>query len=130
MKKTLIGVGLVSTILSASNFIERLADIMPEPEINFKIYDKTKFKIAENEEAFIVGGSVKCQDDFSVFIYGNSNKMCTKFKNQDGYKFNVKLLTEDRTVINEEWTVKKINKQIQVLRPNGFSIELIKQNMQ
>ena len=126
MKKIFIGVGLTLSFLSANNFIERLADIIPVPEINFKIYDKTKFKIADNKEAFIVGGSVKCQDDFSVFIYGNSNEMCTEFKNQDGYKFNVKLLTEDMTVINEQWTVKKINEQIQVLRPNGFSIELIK----
>jgi len=126
MKKIIIGIGLTFSFLSASNFIEIFADIMPEPEINFKIYDLTKFKISNNSEAFIIGGNVKCQDDLSIFIFGYTNEMCTEFKNQDGYKFNVKLLLKDRTVINEEWTVKKINKKIQVLRPNGFSVEAIK----
>jgi len=119
MKKIFLIIGL-SLILNANDFINKLSNLFPEPD-SFKITNGTEFKIADDINAFIIGGEVKCYDD------KNDLSLCTEFKNQDGYEFKVTLVLENKIIQNENWIVKKIDKKIQVLRANGFIVELIKQ---
>lgn len=123
MKKLFLIMGL-ALILNANDFIDKLSNLFPEPD-SFKIVNGTYFKIADDINAFIIGGEVKCYDD------KNDLSLCTEFKNQDSYEFKVTLVLKDEiiqdiVILNENWIVKKIDKQIQVLRPNGFIVELIK----
>ena len=135
--KKLIKIGFATlslvTLLNADDkgILSRIADnLNPNLYIkNFEIADGTKFKINDEQYAVIVHGSVKCVERF----FQDMNKMCTSFENQDNFKFKVALIHFDKLnnenftePIFEEWTVKKTDDAMQLLRPNGFSVQLLK----
>lgn len=140
--KNIIKIGLVAlglvTVLNAEDkgllnkVVENLNPIQYIK--NFLIEDGTKFKIADNEKAVITGGTVKCFENSDYFFIDNDiNKMCTTFENKDNVKFKVVLLGKsdngaNYNVFTEEWTLKKTNESIQILRPNGFPVQLDNQN--
>ena len=134
MKKILLCFGITLSLLNANSFKEELVKELSYENENFQIGDGTKFKISNNDKAIIVKGVVKCNEGQGDFIIdSNPNRMCTKFKNEDNFKFKVTLYHLDKTndkvfadTIVEDWVVKKVDNKIKILRPNGFEVELEK----
>jgi hypothetical protein len=111
--------GIVNNIVK--NFANNY-DLMPK---KFMIGDETKVKIDENKTAYIVNGTSFCNYT-DAYLLGKPNDKCTVFESQDKSKFLVQLFhSDDKKISNEEWTVSKKETIIQVLRPNGFKIEIM-----
>lgn len=131
MRKIVLGIGLTLSLLSANSFIDKLlGELSYEPK-DFQIVDGTKFKISNEDKAIILYGNVRCNDHKGDFtIQSSPTNMCTRFKNEDNSKFKVTLFKLDKSNetewINEEWTLKRVDNKMQLLRPNGFQVELDK----
>ena len=103
-------------------FIRNYEDLMPK---KFMFGDETKVKIAENKIAYVVNGTSICRIT-DAYLLGKPSDKCTVFESQDKSKFLVQLFhAEDLKISNEVWTVSKDKTTIQVLRPNGFKIEIM-----
>lgn len=138
--KNLVKIGLVTfglfTVLNADDIgiLGKIKENLNPLQYmkKLQIGDGTEFKIADDEEVVIVNGTVKCYEKGNFLIDGDINRMCTDFKNKDNFKFKVALVHLDKLnkvitePIFEEWTVKKSDEKIQLLRPNGFSVQLLK----
>ena len=131
MKNIVLGIGLTLSLLSANSFMDKLLrELSYEPK-DFQIGDGTKFKISNEDKAIILNGNVRCNDGKGDFtIQPSPTNMCTRFKNEDNSKFKVTLFILDKSNetewINEEWTLKRVDNKMQLLRPNGFQVELDK----
>lgn len=140
--KKIVKIGLATlalvTMLNADSYglLGKISEnLNPVQHIkNFQIGDGTEFRIAYNDEVVILNGTFKCYEDSNFLIDGDINRMCTRFENKDNFKFKVTLAHLDKLnnkvlvepIISEEWTVKKSDEKIYLLRPNGFSVQLLK----
>lgn len=88
----------------------------------FQIKNGVKFKISDNDTATIINGKTKCE---KVFFDDVSEYACTEIITLDGSLSRVNLYTNGN-VIEELWTVKNINGQISAIRPNGYSVQILK----
>lgn len=119
MKKLILSIVLAISMAYSDGIFNNL---MPK---KFMFSDETKVKIGENEIAYIVNGTSFCRTT-DAYLLGKPNDKCTAFESQDKSQFLVQLFhADDKIISNEIWTIDNTGTNIQVLRPNGFKIEVM-----
>lgn len=92
------------------------------------IPDGKKFKVSNDDIGIITDGTTECSPKLFSFSKNESIHYCTEMKTTNNSKVLVSLIVKDNK-IKEHWTVKNNDGRVQVLRPNGFKVEVVK-NMQ